>query len=820
MHSTSKRPMQKISIKTLLSLMMTFIMVALAVPLTLIVSSENTEIKFLKQEKSGVEIIPLLQQVNILLAEHRGTANRFLNGNQQVLPTLKELEIQIDAALNDVIKQCEKQANNLTIPYQKIQHIQSDWQLLKENYSKMAKADSFKRHKDLIANMMELQRDIADISHLSLDNQLSTYYLMNNIVKTMPYLMENLGQVRGFGSGLAAQHYASENEKIELAELSNSARLALQSMSFELKRIFINLPFFQKELNQKLIHSEQVTEKLLLLSEQEIINKKAISLPDDIFYAQATDAINHIMELYVPVVKKLTDDLDKRIKELLFKRYMISTAFFILLATIFGFISLIINRINTQLQHAISCFEKINLEQYDYPITITYQDEIGQLLQSLQIMRNRLANNVEQLKTTVNRLKQAQRIAQMGDWEWNIAEQQLSCSEETHVIFDIYPDNIAETYHRLLNYESFLNYTVASDQLKLKSVMNQALQQAGSYSVEYRIRTLNGQFKVINQCMETLTNEQGNIISIVGTLQDVTMQREMEYKARLTAQVFEHIGEAIMVTNEENKIILVNHAFSEITGFTKEEVIGKDPNILKSGKHDQSFYQAMWEQINSQGLWKGELWNFRKDKSLYPESLTISTIKNSAGEIINYVGIAFDITEQKKIHDEISYLAHYDSLTGLINRVEFRNKFDNELEKSQHNNNQFAILFIDLDGFKAINDYFGHDKGDEVLQITAKRLKHCVRKNDIVARLGGDEFIVLLPEIKEQGHVIAITEKIIDHLNQSLRDTRKSLIVTPSIGIAIYPGDGLNYEELLNRADKAMYIAKARGRNQYALVAE
>ncbi len=795
-------------------------MLALAAPLTLIIFSENIEIQLLQQEKIGVEIIPRLQNVNIFLAQHRGTANRFLNGNRQVLPTLKELEAKIDNELNDLVKQCEKHSNYLTIPEEKLQHIQLEWKILNDSYIKLTSKDSFKKHKSLIFNVMVLQRDISDSSNLSLDNQLSTYYLMNNMVTTMPYLMEHLGQVRGYGSGLAARHQATDNEKIEMTKLVNSVRLAMQSMNFELRRVFINLPSFQQQIEKKLIHSEQVTEKFLLLTEQEIINSDEISLADNVFYEQATDTINHIMDLYQPVVEKLNSELDRRIQELLIKRYIILSSFVILFLAVSGFIFHIRNRINKPLQQAMICFEKISNEQYDYPIKIIYQDEIGHLLEALQIMRNRLAGNIEQLNNTVNRLKHAQRIAQLGDWEWNPAEQQLFCAEEVYAIFDIGVENIALKYDSLLNYESFLNYAVANDQAKLKSVLNQALKQPGNYLVEYRIRTVKGEQKMISQCMEALTNEKGEIIRIIGTLQDVTFQRNMEYKAQLAARVFENIGEAVMVTNEENKIVLVNHAFSIITGYSADEVMGKNPKILKSGKHNQVFYQAMWQEINQQGFWKGEIWNFRKNKTLYLESLTITTIKNTANEIVNYIGISFDITEQKKAHEKISYLAHYDSLTGLINRVEFKNQFDKVFLLSGQENQQFAILFIDLDGFKAINDYFGHDKGDEVLKITAKRLKHCVREEDIVVRLGGDEFIVLLPDIKEKIHIIAVAEKIINHLNQTLRDSQKSLTVTPSIGIALYPDDGLDYEALLNHADKAMYMAKSRGRNQYAFFSE
>jgi diguanylate cyclase (GGDEF)-like protein/PAS domain S-box-containing protein len=476
------------------------------------------------------------------------------------------------------------------------------------------------------------------------------------------------------------------------------------------------------------------------------------------------------------------------------------------------------NRINKPLQHAMICFEKISAGQYDYSITISHQDEIGHLLQALQVMRNRLADNVEQLKgmvylleDMVHRLTQAQRIAQLGDWDWHIEQNELVFSEGfCHILGINTQDCLA------MDYEGFLNYVVTDDHDKVRLIMNQALQEAGNYTVEYRVHNTDGVEKIIFQCIESTTNTDNKVMRLISTIQDVTLQREMEYKVRLAGEVFDYIGEAIMVTNKDNTIILVNKAFSDITGYTADEVISKNPSFLSSRKHEKTFYQAIWEQLNTQGFWRGEMWNRRKDRTLYPESLTITTIKNSHGEVVNHIGIFSDITEQKKSHDKISYLAHYDSLTGLINRITLNNRFDDALLLAEQQNQQLAVLFIDLDGFKAVNDYFGHSKGDEILKITAERLKQSVRENDVVARLGGDEFVVLLPSIKEKQYVIPIVEKIMSHLQQTITDTKVCLSVTPSIGIAFYPDDGSNYEQLLIHADKAMYTAKARGRNQYA----
>ncbi|MGZ5579458.1 MAG: diguanylate cyclase domain-containing protein, partial [Methylobacter sp.] len=214
-------------------------------------------------------------------------------------------------------------------------------------------------------------------------------------------------------------------------------------------------------------------------------------------------------------------------------------------------------------------------------------------------------------------------------------------------------------------------------------------------------------------------------------------------------------------------------------------------------------------------FWQSEIWNRRKLGEIYPEWLSISAVRDEHGNVINYIGIFSDITERKNAEEKIAYLAHYDNLTGLINRITLKDRIDQALANAKRCNHQIAILFIDLDGFKAVNDYFGHAAGDEILKNTAKLLKSSLREQDTIARLGGDEFVVLLPEINDKSCVLPVAKKILTHLQQVMSNDKKILSVTPSIGISMYPADGSHYESLIANADKAMYTAKAKGRNNY-----
>lgn len=290
-------------------------------------------------------------------------------------------------------------------------------------------------------------------------------------------------------------------------------------------------------------------------------------------------------------------------------------------------------------------------------------------------------------------------------------------------------------------------------------------------------------------------------------------------RLQLFVKMFENSGEAILITDAQRRIIAVNPAWYKITGYTEEEAIGKNPNILSSGRQDAKFYQAMWKSINDTGVWQGEIWNRRKDGEIYPEWLSIGTVKSSQNEIINYIAVFSDITKRKEAEAHIEHLAHYDSLTHLPNRALFADRLKHALVAGRRNNKKTALLFLDLDNFKLVNDTMGHLAGDLLLQSVANRLKSCVRESDTICRQGGDEFMILLPEVGGADDAETVTRKIIDGMKEPHRVGDKELVVTLSIGISISPDDATDDEMLIKHADDAMYIAKDSGRNNYKFFA-
>lgn len=292
-------------------------------------------------------------------------------------------------------------------------------------------------------------------------------------------------------------------------------------------------------------------------------------------------------------------------------------------------------------------------------------------------------------------------------------------------------------------------------------------------------------------------------------------RQRQEESLRLYASMFEHSGEAIIITDSQNNIVDANPAFTAMTGYTLDEVRGQNPRIMASDKTPPETYQSIWQALNNGQHWQGEIWDRRKGGGVFPKWAVLSTVHDANGKLVNYIALYTDITERKASEARIERLAHFDPLTGLINRYSLESRLQQALLSARRNRNMLAVLFIDMDRFKLINDTLGHSIGDQLLQEVAKRLSERVRESDIVARQGGDEFVVGLTDLEDQSNVIPLVEQLLRALSQPYDVDGHTLRSTPSIGIAIYPNDAPTVAELLKNADLAMYHAKSQGRNNY-----
>jgi len=309
--------------------------------------------------------------------------------------------------------------------------------------------------------------------------------------------------------------------------------------------------------------------------------------------------------------------------------------------------------------------------------------------------------------------------------------------------------------------------------------------------------------------------DSGGINAVVGISTDITERKQNEERLKLAAAVLAATADGVMVTDVQARIVSVNRAFTEITGYSEDEVRGHKANMLKSDRHDAAFYQALWASLAQSDVWQGELWNRRKTGEIYPEWLTISAVRNDQGEVTHYVGVFSDISAIKRTQRALEHLAHFDPLTDLPNRVLFQDRLTQAMGHAQRHQCGIAVLVLDLDGFKTVNDSLGHPVGDHLLQAVALRLRECIRAEDTVARLGGDEFALILTNLRDGADAIEVVRKILGSVEKPFDLDGLVTMLSASIGIAVYPADGETPTELVRNADTAMYGAKEAGRNIY-----
>jgi len=385
--------------------------------------------------------------------------------------------------------------------------------------------------------------------------------------------------------------------------------------------------------------------------------------------------------------------------------------------------------------------------------------------------------------------------------------------------------DVNEAFERLLGYtreqvigRSSLDLGVWVDALQRRELVRRLQQHGRVEDFEATMRRANGEIRIAHVSCGPL--EFKGRRCLVGVLRDVTLQKAQEEELRLAARVFESTAEGILITDPVERIVAVNPAFAELTGYTEDEVRGRQPSLLGSGRHDRRFFDEMWNSINRNGRWHGEVWNRTKSGEVRPYLLTITALRDEHEMVLNYVGVMRDISTIKQSQQQLEYLANYDALTGLGNRNLFYTRLKVGIEKAARHRRQLAVIFVDLDNFKMINDTLGHDVGDVLLSEVARRIKTCVRQEDVVCRLGGDEFTVYVEDFSEPQALVGTAQRLTQVIGEPYHTSGHDIFVTASVGISVYPNDGQTMSELLKNADTAMYKAKEQGKNGFQFFRE
>ncbi|TVT48242.1 MAG: EAL domain-containing protein [Denitromonas halophila] len=416
------------------------------------------------------------------------------------------------------------------------------------------------------------------------------------------------------------------------------------------------------------------------------------------------------------------------------------------------------------------------------------------------------------IREATERLELAQDSAGIGTWEIDLTQGRVIWDAR---MLQLYGMDETQFFGRLTDWQRCVH---PDDVTRVQAAIQAAITRGGVFDSVFRICLPDGRVRHVEAHGSAQVDPAGRPRRMVGVNRDITDQHEANAKIALAASVFDHAYEGIIITDEHQRIIDVNPAFTVVTGYRRDEVLGKTPALLQSGRHDAAFYAAMWAELKRMGFWRGEIWNRRKNGALYAQMETISAVPDGDGGTRRYIAVFSDITKMVEQQEKLERMAHYDALTGLPNRSLLADRLAQAMALARRTDTRLAVCYLDLDGFKPVNDRFGHAAGDQLLIQVADRLKSLLRDSDSVARLGGDEFVVLLNGIDDA----LACEHALERLSEGLKDTytvsgSETAAVSASIGVTLYPMDDVDADTLLRHADHAMYFAKEQGRGRYHL---
>lgn len=441
------------------------------------------------------------------------------------------------------------------------------------------------------------------------------------------------------------------------------------------------------------------------------------------------------------------------------------------------------------------------------------RDEQDQIIGLIGVSTDitRFKQTEDTLNQIIEHLTLATRVSGVGIWNWDIIHNKLTWDDQMFVLYGISKDNFHGAY------ADWSINVHPKDLQRVEKEIRSVLWNEKNLDTQFRVCWPDGTIRNLRVIATVIRDASKKALQMIGTNWDITSNIESDDFMLLASAIYQSSSEAIMVTDEKNIIRHVNPAFIRMTGYELADVVGKNPRIFNSGRHDRIFYQEMWQAIKKNDHWQGEIWDRHKDGTIHARWLNISVIRHPDGHVYCYVAQFSDITEKKQKDELILTQASYDQLTGLPNRNLFKDRLAQEIKKCHRSGLLLALFLLDLDHFKDINDTLGHDAGDKLLKEAASRIKSCVREIDTVARMGGDEFIVILPEISNKVRIEMVAQNIIQELRRPFQFNQNQTAhhISTSIGIAVYPEDGTDMESLMKHADQAMYAAKQQGRSRF-----
>ncbi len=645
----------------------------------------------LESELAGNAHVAAVSRSVRLVQQHRGLSAAVVGGNTAMAAALDRKDSEADASLRALFQSLKTAPPGI----QDVPPLEADWQRILQQGRSWTVTESFAQHNRFIEKLLNLSLHIADSSGMIFDSEVDTHYLGDIAVNHLPALLERLGKIRAYGTGILSDRKISEERKYELIYLIADFQSSLQMMQTQLLRVREYSPAYDLRLKRSGEVINEAASNFTQLATEQTLNR-VFSMTPEAFFQSLTVSIDAIYG-------ELFDTFHAAFSQLVHARLV---------------------RVQQQLG--------VTLLVAGVLLAIFAYLSVGAYIAVMGSIRSLVASLGHFAK---------------GDFEQRV---QLKTRDEMREIGAQFNDMAAE-----------IAALMASRQ-------------------------------------ETLAN-------LV----------QMNSQLAMAARVFHESHEGISISDVNGIIQSVNPAFCAITGYAESEVIGQSHRILQSGRQSAAFYADMWKTLIQQGTWQGEIWNRRKDGTEYAEMLTISALRDELGHVNQYVALFSDITEVKTYRDHLERQAHYDELTGLPNRVLLSDRLQLALAGARRNASLVAVVALDLDGFKSINDTYGHEAGDKVLVETGRRIQATLRSNDTVARVGGDEFVLILADVSSDADCIRTLERVLGHISKAISVGKgKYGAVTGSIGYTLFPDDDAQMDGLLRHADMAMYASKQGGKNR------
>jgi diguanylate cyclase (GGDEF)-like protein/PAS domain S-box-containing protein len=775
----------------------------------LMVSETSASITFAERELAGLQSVRPLKKLMRIAQEHRGTAQLALLDDLEALQRLDHLE----QMAGEVIQELDA----FDAEFGKTMKISDEWGQVKSRWNNLLRKtitvsaeESFSLHTAFVECVQVLQLHISDASGLSLEPALDTHYLIFAVTFPLNQWTESLGQARALSAVMAQKQSFSLRERYQLSKVVGESQRIGAKVQADLETALTLTPGLRKRMGSTLKEAHSAMASFLSSAEELLLEPNSILHNGQAMFQQGTLAVNAVYHLCEATLPALQETIQARSDQLVLKRYAllaIGVAAGLLAAYLFlAFTSALMKQLDALRQGAKAVVEgnlntQVVQDSHDEMATIAYF--FNGMVDSIRYQRAKAAQGETELRQSEEKYRSLMDQANDAFVVVDLEGKLLDVNRAAEKMFGYSKEELLRMHALDLHPEE-------ERDLVLKTF--QSLRDNGTSQAQAQVRRKDGMIILVD-VSGALVKYEGGVMA-VGIFHDISALKRTEEQLRLAATVFEGTDEGIMITDASGVIVSVNRAFSELTGYPSQEAVGKTPALLKSGRHPSGYYQEMWQEVLATGSWQGEVWDRRKGGALFPAWLTINVVRGENGAPRYFVGIFSDISLIKESQRRIEYLANFDALTGLPNRNLFHDRLKHAVARAARQGDGFALMFIDLDNFKAVNDTLGHDAGDLLLQEAARRLEKCIRDGDTAARLGGDEFTVLL-ETSDKVAVAGTAQRIVEVLAAAFTLRDSEVYVTCSIGISIHPDDGADDQAMMKNADIAMYRAKQQGKNNF-----